>query len=78
MFKGTFVIDKNDIQIYATIILAIIVVLGGGLVLVFKPDLSDKLLPIMMIVIGYFFGNVSSNQGYKLGVSSQAQASKIP
>lgn len=75
MFKGSFVIDKNDIQIYVSSIIAIIIILGGGLTIVFRPELSDKILPLMMIVIGYFFGNVSFQQGVKTGV---AQASKLP
>lgn len=73
MIKGTFRMDKADFQTYVTGLIAVIVVLGGGVTLVFVPTMSDKVIPIMMVVITYFFSSGSMRTGITLGQQSNKQ-----
>lgn len=70
MFEGEFMIDKTDVMTYGLLILSLIVVIGGFVVLVLRSDLSNIVVPMMMLVLGFFF----SNGSFRTGVSAGAQA----
>lgn len=73
MLKGTYMFDKTDLTTLATVIIAIIVVLGGGIALVFKPDLSDKIIPMLTLVLGFFFSSGNFRSGLLIGQQNNAQ-----
>lgn len=48
-------------------LIAILVVLGGGVMLLIQPDLKDVVLTLVSAVITYYFVNNSVKRGVEIG-----------
>lgn len=68
-------LDNERLEALTRSIVAIVVVLGGGLTIVFKPDSASQIVPVVTMVIGFYFGTGA----YKAGASqARADLYKVP
>ena len=59
--------NREDLFALVQAIISVIVVLGGGLTLVFRSELSDTIVPLITLVLGFYFGSGSVQRGITIG-----------
>jgi hypothetical protein len=52
-------------------ILSLIVVVGGGAILCWKPELKTEVVAIIMVVVGYHFGSSKGSQNKDETIQNQ-------
>jgi hypothetical protein len=65
------IVNREDLFAAVQAGISLIVVLGGGLTLVFRSELSDTVVPLITLVLGFYFGSGSVQRGFAMGQASQ-------
>jgi hypothetical protein len=68
--------DQNIFQ-YTQSIIAIIVVLGGGITVVLRPDIKDSIIGILGVVVGFYFGGMVQNRNNQQVRSQETTKTEI-
>lgn len=56
--------EETRIHAITQSVIAVLVVIGGGIMLVFTPDNRGEITGLVGVVIGYYFNQVSSNRSF--------------
>ena len=54
--------DEQQRQLFQFVI-ALVVLVGGGLLMAFFPPLADKIFPVMTLAAGFYFSQAASKSG---------------
>lgn len=54
--------DLHQTQLFQFVI-ALVVLVGGGLLMAFFPPLADKIFPVMTLAAGFYFSQAASKSG---------------
>jgi len=55
-------------------LLAIIIVVGGFLIIVYRPEAKTEIVALMMAVISFYFGSSKSSQAKDASIDRQLEA----
>ena len=67
--------NREDLFALTQSIISIVVVLGGGLTLIFSPENKDAVVPVITLVLGFYFSSASSARGFAQGQASVGKSS---
>lgn len=68
--------DSERIQVIAQSIIAVVVVLGGGIAIAINPDTRDIFVPVITFVVGFYFSQAATRTGAKTAIHTLTMQSR--
>lgn len=69
-------LNREDLPILTQSLLAVVITVGCGIALFLKPDLSDKVIPVLTFVVTFYFSTAAVQKGVVLG-QQQVASGKV-